>query len=106
MLLVMLLFAGCDSAGGESGNAALESSNPTVRIMAIKRAGDSKDSDAVPRLVDCLQNEDESVRFYAVEALRRITGTDRGYDYKDSPQKRAAAVKRWRDFLDTDGVSE
>jgi hypothetical protein len=104
--MVVLIFVGCQSAGGERGDTGLESSDPTVRIMAIKRAGDSKDSAAIPQLVDCLQNEDNSVRFYAVEALRRITGTDRGYDYKNSPQKRAAAVKRWRDFLDPDGVTE
>ena len=104
--MVILVFVGCQSAGDEYGDTGLESSNPTVRIMAIKRAGDGKDSAAVPQLVDCLQNEDESVRFYAVQALRRITGTDRGYDYKDPPQKRAAAVKKWRDFLDADGVTE
>jgi len=106
VLMMVLVFVGCQFLGGEREGAGLESSSSTVRIMAIKRAGDSKDSAAVPKLVDCLQNEDESVRFYAVEALRRITGTDRGYDYKDPPQKRAAAVKRWRDFLDTDGVTE
>ena len=106
MLMMVLVFVGCQSAGGKYGDTGLESSSPTVRIMAIKRAGDSKDSAAVPQLVDCLQNEDESVRFYAVEALRRITGTDRGYDYKESPQKRAAAVKRWRDFLEPDGATE
>jgi hypothetical protein len=106
VLMMVLVFAGCQSAGGQRDDAGLESSNPTLRIMAIKRAGDSKDSAAVPQLVDCLQNEDNSVRFYAVEALRRITGTDRGYDYKDPPQKRAAAVKRWQDFLATSGVTE
>ena len=106
VLMMVLVFVGCQPAGGEHGDAGLASSNPTARIMAIKRAGDSKDSLAVPQLVDCLQNEDDSVRFYAVEALRRITGTDRGYDYKDPPQKRAAAVKRWQDFLATSGVTE
>ena len=106
VLMVMLVFVGCQSAGGEYGDTGLESSNATVKIMAIKRAGDSKDSAAIPQLVDCLQNEDDSVRFYAVEALRRITGTDRDYDYKDPPQKRDAAVKRWRDFLDSNGVTE
>jgi len=106
VLIMVLVFAGCQSAGGQRGDTGLESSNPTLRIMAIKRAGDSKDSLAVPQLVDCLQNEDDSVRFYAVEALRRITGTDRGYVYKDPPQKRAAAVKRWQDFLATSGVTE
>ena len=105
-LIIMLFVAGCESPGAERGTAGLESSNPAARIMAIKQAVDSKDTTAISRLVDCLQNEDESVRFYAVAALRRITGTDRGYDYKDSPQLRQAAVKRWRDFLDPNGVTE
>ncbi|MHC4431081.1 MAG: HEAT repeat domain-containing protein [Planctomycetota bacterium] len=81
----------------------LDSPNPAVRIMAIKWAGDSKASSAVPRLVDFLQDEDASVRFFAIEALRRITGTDNGYDYKASPQLRAEAVERWREFLRLDG---
>ena len=106
VLMMVLVFVGCQPAGDQREDAGLESSNPTVQIMAIKRAGDSKDSSAVPQLVDCLQNEDDSVRFYAVEALRRITGTDRGYDYKEPPQKRAAAVKRWQDFLATNGATE
>jgi len=49
--------------------------------------------------VDLLQDEDKSVRFYTIESLRRITGTDNGYDYKAAPQMRAAAVERWRKFL-------
>ena len=77
----------------------LDSPNPAVRIMAIKWAGDSKASSAIPRLVDFLHDEDASVRFFAIEALRRITGTDNGYDYKASPQLRAEAVERWREFL-------
>ena len=81
----------------------LDSPNPAVRIMAIKWAGDSRASSAVPRLVDFLQDEDASVRFFAIEGLRRITGTDNGYDYKASPQLRAEAVERWREFLRSNG---
>lgn len=81
----------------------LDSPNPAVRIMAIKWAGDNKASSAIPRLVDFLQDEDTSVRFFAIEALRRITGTDNGYDYKASPQLRAEAVERWREFLKSNG---
>jgi hypothetical protein len=81
----------------------LDSPNPAIRIMAIKWAGDSKASSAVPRLVDFLQDEDASARFFAIEALRRITGTDNGYDYKASPQLRAEAVERWREFLVSNG---
>lgn len=68
--------------------------------MAAKWAGDNKISAAVPRLVDFLQDEDPSVRFYSIGALRRITGTNHGYDYKAAPYLRAAAVKRWRKSLD------
>jgi hypothetical protein len=69
--------------------------------MAIKWAGDNKISPAVPQLVDFLQDEDKPIRFYSIEALRRITGTDCGYDYKASAQRRAAAVECWREFLKT-----
>jgi len=106
VLLMILTTVGCESLDSQRRNEGLESSNPTVRVMAIKQVGDSKDSSAVPQLVDCLQNDDESVRFYAVEALRRITGADRGYDYKASPKSRGDAVKRWREFLDSNGVTE
>lgn len=96
-----LILAGCgDSFGRRVGLADLESPNPTVRIMAIKWAGDNKVSAAVPQLVDSLQDEDQSVRFYAIGGLRRITGTDCGYDYKAAAPVRAAAVKRWRQFLE------
>lgn len=98
---MLLILAGCgDSFDREMGLSDLENSNPALRIMAIKWAGDNKVSSAVPRLVDFLQDEDPSVRFYAIEALQRITGTDCGYDYKAPAPLRAAATKRWREFLE------
>jgi DNA polymerase IIIc chi subunit len=100
----ILLLSGC---GGpldrKMGLSDLDSPNPAVRVMAIKWAGDNKVSSAVPRLVELLQDEDPSVRFFAIEALERITGTNNGYDYKDSPQQRAEAVERWREFLKSNG---
>lgn len=94
------VLAGCgNSFKRDVGLADLDSRNPAVRIMAVKWAGDNKVSAAVPRLVDFLEDEDPSVRFYAIEGLQRITGTDEGYDYKAGVQQRAAAVKRWREFV-------
>jgi hypothetical protein len=98
---IVLVLAGCDSLNREFGLSDLNSPDPKIRIMAIKWAGDNKVSPAVPQLVDFLQSEDKAVCFYAIEALRRITGTDHGYDYKAAPHHRAAAVKRWREFLDS-----
>ena len=100
----ILVLSGC---GGpfdrKMGLSDLDNPNPTVRIMAIKWAGDNKASSAIPQLVDLLQDEDTSVRFFAIEALRRITGTDNGYHYKASPQLRAEAVERWRESLKSNG---
>lgn len=100
-VLIILMLTGCGSFDRKFGLSDLESPDTRVKIMAIKWAGDNKISPAVPQLVDFLQNEDKPVRFYAIEALRRITGTDHGYDYKAAPHIRAAAVKRWREFLDS-----
>ena len=97
---LIFVIAGCDHYGRKFGLSDLEDPNPRIRIMAIKWAGENKVSAAVPRLVDLLQDEDLSVRFYSICALNRITGTDHGYDYKAAPHLRAAAVKRWREFLD------
>jgi hypothetical protein len=98
----ILILSGCSSPldlDRKMELSDLNNPNPMVRIMAIKWAGDNKVSSATPQLVDFLQDEDMAVRFYAIEALRRITGTDNGYDYKANPQSRAKAVERWREFL-------
>ena len=100
-----LLLSGCGGPFDRKiGLSDLESPNPAVRIMAIKWAGDNKATSAIPRLVDFLQDEDTSVRFFAIEALRRITGTDNGYDYKAGPKLRADAVERWHEFLKSNGA--
>jgi hypothetical protein len=101
----ILILAGCGSPFNRKMQLSdLEDPNPSVRIMAIKWAGDNKVSSAVPQLVNFLQDEDRSVRFYAIEALQRITGTDNGYDYKADPKRRAEAVGRWREYLRTKGL--
>lgn len=97
---IPMILAGCSSDLDRNMNLAdLQSPNLTVQVMAIKWAGDNKLSQAVPQIVDLLQHEDISVRFYAIQSLKRITGTDNGFDYKANPKSRAAAVQRWREFV-------
>jgi hypothetical protein len=100
-ILSVLLLYGCSSSylGRTVGLADLDNSDTTVRVVAIKWAGDNKVSQAVPSLVDNLQNEDKAVRFYSIAALSRITGTDCGYDYKASPSSRGQALECWKRFL-------
>ncbi len=71
--------------------------------MAIKMAGDRRDRAAMPALVHRLEDEDPGVRFYAILALEKITGTRLGYDYAQPEAERNRAVKRWRNYVRTAG---
>ena len=96
---IILLLAGCGQTVEKIGISDLESPDPAVRVRAIKWAGENKVSEAVPLLVDRLQEQDSSVRFFAIMSLERITGTDHGYDYKADAAARKEAVDRWRQAL-------
>ncbi len=102
-ILATVLFYGCSSSylGRDLELDDLDNPDVTVRVMAVKWAGDNKVSQAVPYLVDNLQNEDKALRFYSIGALVRITGTNCGYDYKASPQSRAKAMECWQSFIKT-----
>ena len=78
----------------------LNSADPQARINAIVQAANAGDQQAVPLLVDLLDDDDGAVRFFAVLALEKITGTRRGYDYAAPAWRRAVAVRRWRDWLE------
>ena len=98
-----LILAGCAGMFDRKPQLSdLDNPNSTIKIVAIKWAGDNKVSSALPQLVSLLQDEDRAVRLYSIEALRRITGTDCGYDYKDAAHVRADSVECWQRFLETD----
>ncbi|MFQ5430153.1 MAG: HEAT repeat domain-containing protein [Phycisphaerae bacterium] len=87
----------CDP--GPFFRARIQSENPGDRILAVYDAAQAKDDGAVPLIVDRLEDEDDGVRFFAIQALERLTGKRFGYDYAQSAPERAAAVERWRDYL-------
>ena len=89
---------GCGASAFRS-EVSLESPDPSARAAAIVRAADRHDQSAVPLLVDRLEDEDEAVRFYAILALDRLTGTRLGYEYGGPEMERRASVERWRRFL-------
>ena len=100
-----VLAAGCVPGLGCSSSSqdvvtALQSDDPAVRQQAAIDAANGKDRRAVPLLVDRLSDSDDAVRFAAINALVQITGTDRGYRFYQPPGERAAAVARWRQWLD------
>jgi len=82
----------------------MNSPDPGKRIRAIVTAGEQGRQEAVPLLVDRLEDEDVAVRFYAIESLEKITGQTKGYRYYDPPGLRARAVRRWRSWVQTRSV--
>jgi len=77
----------------------LQSRNKDVRMEAILQAGREKDAKAVPYLVDRLGEGYAEVRFAAIVALEKITGTDRGYRHWAPAAQRDEAIARWRQWL-------
>lgn len=92
---MVLLVVGCRSAP-KSIDEALRSDDAVDRIRAVRQIADAEDSSRLPQLVQRLEDDDEVVRFYAIVALERMTGTRRGYSYAASPGQRAPAVAEWR----------
>lgn len=99
MLVGVAAMAGCQLGRARQG-VSLSSPDPNDRAKAVIIVGQSGDASAVALLVDRLEDEDEAVRFYAIQALVKITGTDRGYRYYKPFWQRARAVRRWRSFLE------
>ena len=94
-ILIIMLSGGCLRTERPVSPAYLENPDPVVKIRAIKWAGENKDAQAVPKLLELSQDEDQAVRFYAIIALRNITQTDLDFDYRADARRRAEAVNRW-----------
>ena len=76
-----------------------QSEDPKERMQAALKAGREKDEKTVPYLVDRLTDSEAEIRFAAILALERITGTTRGFRYYASRASRDQAVARWRASL-------
>src|SRR5947209_6868692 len=73
--------------------------DPTNNIPAIQQAAREKDRQAIPGLVQQLDSDDPAVRFYAIEALRKLTGETFGYRFYDDTEQRRPAVARWKRYV-------
>jgi hypothetical protein len=96
-----LLVAACLATGGcfPREDQSIGAVDPMNSIPAIQSAGQAHDRKAVPALVAQLNNDDPAIRFYAFEALRRITGKTFDYRYYDDVDERRPAVGRWKQWL-------
>ena len=92
--------AGCDGpAGPKSLLKGLQHENPSVRSRSCVKAARTGDRDALPLLVERLEDESADVRMFAIGALRKMTGKTFGYRFHAGPQQRTEAARRWREWL-------
>lgn len=99
--LACLMLGGCPGpdARGPALRKGFESEDPVDRVAAIRQAAAANDKAALPDLVACLSDSETDVRFFAISALRTMTGQDLGYHHYDDEQARREAVNRWREYL-------
>ena len=98
LVCAALAVAGCARPTGKG----IADEDASFKIPAIKSAVQKKDRSAAPQLVNDLSSTDPAVRFYAIGALKRLTGEDYGYRYYDDAADRGPAVARWREWLARD----
>lgn len=99
LLLVTAAVVSCEGPMPLSLAARFQDENPKVRIEAIAETARSKDNAALPFLVDRLTDTEPDVRFFAIGALKDLTGQALGYKHYQPAKQRNEAVERWRQWL-------
>src|SRR6185437_4207252 len=103
--VAMIALGTCGAGCFDRDRPDLMSREASLKIPAIKQAADQHDQRAVPELVHDLDSDDPAVRFYAIQALQRLTGQTFDYHYYDEYEQRRPAVLKWRQWLATSATS-
>jgi hypothetical protein len=96
-LCLILLFVLATGGCFRPERASIYSSDPSLKIPAIKTADDDKK--AIYQMVKDLDSDDPAVRFFTINKLKEITGNTFGYRYYDDEIRRKPALKLWQDWL-------
>jgi hypothetical protein len=96
LLMCGLLVPACQAPRGP---VSVHSDDPDLQILAIKDDARLNDRKDLATMVSDLRSDDPAIRFYAIEALRRLTHSDFGYRYYESDDQRAHATALWQQWL-------
>ena len=95
LIVLTILFGGC--LASPNYIARLQSDSPIEQMKVAAWLGKHKVVEAVPELIELLDESDPAVRLSAHRALVNITSEDFGYRfYEAEPQLRAEAIERYR----------
>ncbi len=92
----LTIAAGCQAPRGP---VSINSDDPDLKIQAIQRDACRKNTRDIPKMVADLSDEDPAIRFYAIQALRRLTNDDFGYRFYLDEDQRQIATARWQAWL-------
>lgn len=101
-LCLMLLGAGCGPSR-EAQVRSLHADDPREQVAEVARIVRSGDKSLAGELIALLEAEDEAVRFVAAAGLRRLTGQDFRFHFASTDEERAAVVRRYRQWWETEG---
>ena len=88
------------AACGRSLPRSVGDPDPAAKIPGMTDAVADRDLSDLDRLIEDLESDDPAVRFYAIEALERLTGEANGYSYYADEDARRQGVRNWRQWLD------
>ena len=89
--------AGASAGCTPDARPSLGAAEPLRRVPAI---ADADDLDEARQLVVALDDPDAVIRLTSVGRLRELSGRTYGYDYWRPPERRLAAIERWRAWLE------
>ncbi len=92
----LVFLTGCQDYRGP---VSIHSTDPDLKIVAIKKDQSCISHDELQQLVEDLDNDDPAIRFYAIQSLERITHDDFGYVFYEDDDRRAPALRRWQDWM-------
>ena len=98
--LHFILVAGCGRGLDEAEVSDINSPLPSYKAAAMHKVAQSGSYEYIEEQIQLLADEDFAVRFYAIMSLKRLTGTDNGYNYRHDASRRNEAIKRWHKWLE------
>jgi hypothetical protein len=81
----------------------LDDPQEEVALAAARSAADLGDRKIFPTLLRLMNSEDVQVRVSSSSILRELTSQNFDFFAYDAPEKRAAALAKWKEWIDTSG---
>ena len=97
--IFLLTSGGCGRPVNQAEISDMNSEHPAFRAVALHKTVEQGNTDHLAQQVELLADEDPAVRFYAIMSLKKLTGTDNGYNYSYDASRRREAIERWQQWL-------